>query len=141
MDGKCAAGGQKYRWNDLVSRDLKSCKLSEDWHKFAHSLSLWKKVIHDCVESLNVLAEKEEKRRKDERKKLRERRQVDAEVALCCTHPACVFVAVNKAGLTNHTCQKHVLPIKSMCQFCKQLYHQQGLHNHQKRCNKRSRAT
>ena len=67
---------------------------------------------------INVVAEKEEKRRKDERKKLRERRQVDAEVGLCCTHPACVFVVVNKAGLTNYTRQKHMLPLKFMCQFC-----------------------
>ena len=49
-----------------------------------------------------MLAEKEEKRRKGERKKLRERRQVDAEVAHRCTHHACIFVAVNKAGLTNY---------------------------------------
>ena len=27
VDGKRAAGGQKYRWNNLVMRDLKSCKL------------------------------------------------------------------------------------------------------------------
>ena len=54
MDGKRAAGRQKYRWNDLVSRDLKSCGLGL------------------AVESLNVLAEKEEKRQKDERKKQRE---------------------------------------------------------------------
>ena len=38
-----------------------------------------------------MLAEKEEKRRKDERKKLRERKQMDAEVALRCTHPACFY--------------------------------------------------
>ena len=28
---------------------------------------------------------------------------MDVEVTLRCTHPACVFVAVNKAGLTTHT--------------------------------------
>ena len=100
-------------------------------------LGLCQKVIRDCGESLNVLAEKKEKRWKDERKKLRERRQVDVEVALHYTHPACVFVAVNKAGLTNHTCQKHMLPLKSMCQFCKQLSHQQGLHNHPRHFSKR----
>ena len=71
VDSKCAAGGEKYRCNDLVLRDLRSCELLEVWHEFAHSRSLWRKVIHDSVESLNVLAEKEEKRRKDERKKLR----------------------------------------------------------------------
>ena len=66
VDGKRAAGGQKYCWNDLMSRDLKSCRLSEDWCECAHSRDLWLRVIHDCVECLNVLAEKEEKRRKDE---------------------------------------------------------------------------
>ena len=70
--GKRAPGGQKYSWNDLVSRDLKICRLSEDWRECAHRRGLWQKVINDCVESLNVLAEKEENRRKDERKKLRE---------------------------------------------------------------------
>ena len=50
-------------------RDLKSCKYSENWCKFAHSQSLWRKVIYDLVESLNVHAEKEKKRLKDERKK------------------------------------------------------------------------
>ena len=69
VDGKRAAGGQKYRWNDLVSRGLKSCELSEDWREFAHSGCLRRKVIHDHVEYFNVLAEKEEKRQKDERKK------------------------------------------------------------------------
>ena len=88
-----------------------------------------------------MLAEKEEKRWKDERKKLRERRQVDAEVAPCCTHPSCVFVAVNKTDLTNRTRQKHMLPLMSMCQFCKQLFHHQGLHNHQRHCNNRPCAT
>ena len=57
-------------------------------------------VIHDCVESLNVLAEKEEEK-KDEKKKLRERRQVDAEAVLYIS--CCIFVTMNKAGLTNHT--------------------------------------
>ena len=52
---------------------------------------------------------------------------MDAEVALRSIHPACVFVAVNMAGLTNKTRQKHMLPIKFMYQFCKQVFHQQGL--------------
>ena len=103
-----------------MSRDLKSYELSEDWREFAHSWSIWRKVIHDRIESLNVLAEKEEKRQKDERKKLIERRQVNAEVAIHSTYPTYVFVAVNKAGLTNHTRKKHMLPIKYMSQFCKQ---------------------
>ena len=89
VDGKLAAGGQKYCWNDLVSRDLKKFKFSEDWREFAHSQTLWRKVIHDHVESLNVLAEKEEKRRKDERKKLIETRQVDAEVEILL-YPSCM---------------------------------------------------
>ena len=72
VGGKHEAGGQKYRRNDLVFRDLRSCKLSEDWREYADSQSLWRKVIHDCVESLIVLAEKDEKRWKDERNKLRE---------------------------------------------------------------------
>ena len=34
----------------------------------------------------------------------------------------CAFVAVNKADVTNHTHQKHMLPHKSVCQFCKQFF-------------------
>ena len=34
---------------------------------------------------------------------------MDTELALHCTHPACVFLAVNKAGLTNHINKKHML--------------------------------
>ena len=94
VDGKHAASWWKYNWNDLVSRNLKSCNFSEDWHELAHSWSLWRKVIHDHVESFDVLAEKEKMTRRN-----RERRQVDPEVVLHCTHPARVFVTVNKAGL------------------------------------------
>ena len=47
----------------------------------------------------------------------RERRQMDAEVALHCIHRANVFAAVSKARLTDHTYQKYVLQLKSMCQF------------------------
>ena len=38
---------------------------------------------------LNVLAEEQEKTQNDDRKKLREWRQVDVEVALRCTHSVC----------------------------------------------------
>ena len=48
---------------------------------------------------------------------------MDTEVAPCCTHPACILVAVNKAGLTIHTSHEHILPIKFMCQFYKQVFH------------------
>ena len=37
---------------------------------------------------------------------------MDTEVTLHCTYPACVLVAVNKAGLTNHTRQKNKLLFK-----------------------------
>ena len=66
-----------------------------------------------------MLVQKEEKQLKDERKKMRERRQVDAKVAFRYTDRGHVFVAMNKAGLTNQTQQKHMLPIKSICKFCK----------------------
>ena len=91
VDGKRAAGWQRYRWNNLVLRNLNSCRLSEGWCECAHSPGLWLTVIHDCVESLNVLTEKEEKRWKDERKKLREQRQVDAEVRL---YQSCMFLSL-----------------------------------------------
>ena len=86
------------------------------------------------MKSLYIAAEQEVMRRKDERKKLSEWRQVDAEEAICYVHPSCIFMAENKAGLTNHACQKHMLLQKSQFQF------RQSLHNIRKTFKERSHA-
>ena len=33
--GKHTAGGQKLRWADIVTKDLKRCKINKDWRKIA----------------------------------------------------------------------------------------------------------
>ena len=111
--------------------------LSEDWRESAPSWRLWQQVILRSVDSLNSKVEPEEKRHTDERKKLREQRQVDVEEALCCVHPSCVVMAVNKAGLTNLARQKLMLPHKSQCQFCRQSFHH---HNHKRAYKQRPHA-
>ena len=56
------------------------------------------------------------------------------EAALKCAHPGCEFVALSKAGLTNHTRQKHQQPQLAQCAHCHRTFHHQGLLNHQRFC-------
>ena len=141
VSGSRAVGGQKYRWNDLVSKDLAKCGMSSDWRERAQSRDAWRWETKRNVEVVNAEAEQEEKKRKDRRKRLREQRQADAEAGLHCNHPGCSFVAVNKAGLTNHQRQKHTLSQVAVCAFCAQSFAQQGLYNHQRFCRSRPRAS
>ena len=67
----------------------------------------WKRIVREGVESVNKSKETREKKQKDERKLRREGRQTTSEAVLKCAHPECEFVALSKAGLTNHTRQKH----------------------------------
>ena len=140
-NGSRAVGGQKYRWNDAVMRDLKQCGLADNWRAIAQNRTLWRRVIKHNVKQLNERAEEEEKQKKDVRKRLREERVVNAEEALHCDVPGCVFVAVNKGGLVNHKRQKHaqLQPVQS--QFCSKPFQQQGLHNHQHFYPDRPRGT
>ena len=39
-NGSRAAGGQKCRWNDDVTKDLKQCGLTDNWHAIAQDRSL-----------------------------------------------------------------------------------------------------
>ena len=57
-------------WNDGVLKKIEKLQSLGYWHECA-----WQRFIHEHVESLNVLAEKEEKdgRWKNEMKKVRER--------------------------------------------------------------------
>ena len=140
VDGRRAVGGQKCRWNDLVTRDLKKCGLTEDWRDLAQDRNAWRGIVKDSVESLNANDEEREKNSKDTRKRVREQRLTSAESALACDHPNCSFKALNIAGLTNHKRQKHSTPQMSPCCFCGQSFHQQGLHNHERFCKSRPPA-
>ena len=62
-------------------RDLRSCALDDNWRDMAQNRPLWQRVIKRSVRSLNRRSELEEKRCKNERKRRREQRQMDAEAA------------------------------------------------------------
>ena len=136
----CAVGRQKYRWNNLVTRDLKRCGLLEDWCELAELRDVWRSGIRRHAEVLNAEAEQEKKERKDERKRIRASRQAEVESALCCDHPGCSFAAVNKTGLTNHKCQKHTLTQAAVCAFAGS-HSKSKSHNHQRSCRSRPQTT
>ena len=138
VGGKRTAGGQKHRWNDMVASDLKECNLSESWREQAQERDSWRTIIRDSVEHLNRRAEDTEKSRRDEKKPRREQQLIDSEKALHCD-PGCSFQALNKVGLINHQCS-HSATARIPCQFCHQMFHQQGLHNHRRFCRARPRA-
>ena len=143
VGGSCAVGGQKYRWNDLVTRDLERCGLLENWCELAQLWDVWRSGIRRHAEALNAEAEQEEKERKDERERLRENRQADVESALCCDHPGCSFVALSKAGLTNHKRQKHTLAQAAVCVFFAGNHSESkvSMNNHQCFCRSRPQTT
>ena len=135
--GTRSVGGQKCRWNDLLLRDLRKIGLGDDWKSKAMDRNEWKRIVRERVESVNKSEETREKKQKDERKRRREGRQMTYEAALKCAHPECEFVALSKAGLTNHTRQKHQQPQLAQCSHCHRTFHRQGLLNHQRFCPER----
>ena len=135
--GRRSVGGQKCRWNDLLLRDLRKIGLGDDWKSKAMDRNEWKWIVRERVESVNKSKETREKKQKDERKRRREGRQMTYEAALKCAHPECEFVALSKAGLTNHTRQKHQQPQLAQCSQCHRTFHRQGLLNHQRFCPER----
>ena len=90
----------------------------------------WKRIVREGVESVNKSKETREKKQKDERKPRCEGQEMACEAALKCAHPECEFVALSKAGLTNHTRQKHQQPQLARCSHCHRTFHRQGLLNH-----------
>ena len=96
--GKCMPGGQKLRWNDVVSKDLKKGELLSDWRQIAKDRREWKSFVNALVEDMNVNSEVLEKQQKDEQKKRQE------EVALLgfqwpCGIRGCAFNAQSKLAL------------------------------------------
>ena len=131
VGGKCAAGGQKRRWSDLVANNLKQCNLSGSWREQAQESDSWRATIRRRVELLSKQAEDKEKSCKDEKKRQRSciLHLVVSESALHCSHPGCPFLAQNQAGLTNHQRQCRFTIQMIQCQYCHQRFQQQGLHN------------
>ena len=56
---------------------------------------------------------------------------------LVCDYPGCNFEAINRAGLTNHQCQKHTLAIIVQCDHCGKPLSCQRFHNHKQFCSRR----
>ena len=59
--GKHAVGGQKLRWADAVTKDLKRCKIDKDWREVAQNRNEWNIVTETIARKLNVEAEELEK--------------------------------------------------------------------------------
>ena len=135
--GSRRAGGQKLRWNDLLSKDLKKCGLEKEWQSLALDRKSWRSTIKSATEELNRIEENEEKCRKDEKRKRREERQISTDSSLKCDQPGCVFVALSEVGLCNHICQSHTQLQFAQCSYCNKTIRRQGLYNHQRFCSSR----
>ena len=141
--GKRSVGGQKLRWVDVVIRDLKKCKIDQDWMSIAQDRDEWGSIVEATANEVNEKAEEMEKMKKDMRKERRERKQVVEQTDLQCTEPGCSFVAHNKAGLVNHCRQKHRAAAQEIitCQYCHRNFKAQGFHNHAKFCQQNPART
>ena len=133
--GKRTQGGQKRRWADDITADLKKCGLHLDWRKLVQDRAQWRGMVRAAAEDVNEELEASEKARKDERKQRREGVTAAQNRWPCC-EPGCAFVAQSKAGLVNHTRQKHTTAAQRQlkCTFCGGLFRRQGLAMHQKYC-------
>ena len=134
VGGNCAVGGQKRRWNNVVNTDLNRYNLSGGWKEQVQDRESWRTTIKHSAELLNELADLAEKSLKDQKKKRWEMRITESENALHYDHPGCSFQALTQSGLTNHQWQCHSTTQRIQCNFCLQLSHQQGIHNHQRFC-------
>ena len=136
--GKRAVGGQKLRWADIATKDLKRCGIDKDWRERAQDHDEWNAVIESRVGELNVEAEELEKVKKDERKQRRENKLMEAQTELQCKEVGCGFCAQSKAGLVNHQRQwhRHAAQETLTCQYCSGQYKKQGLNNHMRFCKR-----
>ena len=60
------ARGQKLRWANIVTKDLKRCKIDKDWRKIAQDQDEWNAIIENRVIELNTEAEELEKVKSEE---------------------------------------------------------------------------
>ena len=71
---KCSVGGQKLRWVDVVMRDLKKCKIKQDWKNIAQNRDEWSSIVEAAANEVNERAEEMEKLKKDMQRGKREKR-------------------------------------------------------------------
>ena len=95
-------------------------------------------VAWAAAEDMNKQLEAAEKARKDERKQRREERAAVSvnQGTWACREPECGFSAQSKAGLVNHTRQKHtvVAQYQLRCPHCGRWFKRQGIVMHQRYC-------
>ena len=132
---------QKRRWNDLLISDMKKCDLPTDWRNMAHERGIWRGFVKEATKELNKILEEEEVKRKDELKMRREGGGPPAQLTCtmqlwACSEQDCNFVGRNKAGLVNHTRQRHRMSAQAQhsCPHCGDLFHKQGLVMHKRFC-------
>ena len=109
--------GQKRRWNDVVSGDLKQCNLLESWREKAEECNSWRSIIKRSAEHFNKKTEDKEKSLRDNRKRRCEQRLIKTESLLHCNHSDCSFQTFNKADLISHQ-HCHSTASRIPCQFC-----------------------
>ena len=109
-------GGQKLRWNDVVSKVLKKGELLSDWRQIARDWRELKGFANALVEDLNVISGVIEKQKEDERKKRREEAVLLGFRRLCGIR-GCILNTQSKAGLVNNQRQKHD-PLASVLLTC-----------------------
>ena len=113
---------------------LKRCECLQDWCQQVQDQRQWCGMVKAAAEGINEEMEEEERARKDERKRRRE--EVDAVPVAserwACSEPGCVFSAQSKAGLVNHTRQKHTTASQQQlrCPHCGRWFKVQGMTMH-----------
>ena len=85
--GKRTQGGQKLRWNDVISKDLEELNMFQRWKQKALNRNEWRNEIFEIAKEKNT-----------------------EPFLIQCQHSGCVFLAKNKGGLANHVRQTHQLP-------------------------------
>ena len=116
---KALSWGQKMRWCDVITRDLKKCDLVPDWPDTAYEMTVGRVLVGDGAAELNCFLEKDEEKRKDELKRRREgngRSLQSQSSTLHCTGTGYDFVGQTKAGLLNHVRQRHGALVQAQLQ-------------------------
>ena len=102
----------------------------------AQERAAWRGIATTMTTKLNDQLETSEKERKDGWKVRRKEGIQLASIELRCEEPGCMFVGQMKAGLVNHTRQRHgsKVQLQHKCTFCDKSFHKQGIIMHMKHC-------
>ena len=134
--GKRLPGGKKRRWNDVMMSDMKSYDLLPNWRNMAQDRAAWRGWKELSTAELNSALKESEAGVKSERKQRREGATQPTQSSLRCTEPGCLFIGQTKAGLINHSRQKHSSEAQSQlqCPYCGHSFQRQGIVIHIRFC-------